>query len=126
MDALTIPTLPPAFKEGYSSTFAIIDASEIFLETPSDLHVQSSTWSSYKHHNTANLLVCCTPNGVISFVSPLYVGGISDVELTRVSGLSLLTNQELVSLSKTNSNLLILNLIFRHSWKDANSCQQRK
>ena len=79
-------TLPPAFK-GYSSTFAIVDASEIFLETPSDLRLQSSTWSSYKHHNTAKLLVCCTPNGVISFVSPLYVGGISDVELTRVSGL---------------------------------------
>ena len=79
-------TLPPAFKEGYSSTFAIVDASEIFLETPSDLRLQS-TWSSYKHHNTAELLVCCTPNGVISFVSPLYVGGISDVELTRVSGL---------------------------------------
>ena len=78
-------TLPPAFK-GYSSTFAIVDASEIFLETPSDLRLQSSTWSSYKH-NTAKLLVCCTPNGVISFVSPLYVGGISDVELTRVSGL---------------------------------------
>lgn len=74
-------TLPPAFKEGYSSTFVIVDASEIFLETPSDLRLQSLTWSSYKHHNTAKLLVCCTPNGVISFVSPLYIGGISDVEL---------------------------------------------
>ena len=84
--AQVMSTLPPAFK-GYSSTFAIIDASEIFLETPSDLRLQSSTWSSYKHHNTAKLLVCCTPNGVISFVSPLYVGGISDVELTRISGL---------------------------------------
>ena len=31
--------------------------------------------------------MCCTPNGVVSFVSPLYVGGISDVELTWVSGL---------------------------------------
>ena len=51
-----------------------------------DLHLQSSTWSNYKHHNTANCLVACTPNGVISYVSPLYAGGISDVELTRVSG----------------------------------------
>ena len=48
--------------------------------------MQSSTWSDYKHHNTAKFLVACTPNGAISFVSPLYVGAISDVELTRVSG----------------------------------------
>ena len=31
-------------------------------------------------------MVGCTPNGAISFASPLYVGSISDVELTRVSG----------------------------------------
>ena len=31
-------------------------------------------------------MVGCTPNGVISFISPLYVGAISDVELTKVSG----------------------------------------
>jgi hypothetical protein len=67
-------TLPPAFKEGYSSTFAIVDASDIFMETPTDLRLQSSTWSSYKQHNTAKLQVCCTPNGVLLFVSPLYVG----------------------------------------------------
>ena len=36
--------------------------------------------------NTAKFLVGCTPNGAISFVSELYVGAISDVELTRVSG----------------------------------------
>ena len=50
--------------------------SEIFIETASDLHLQSSTWSSYKHHNT----------GEVSFISFVYVGGISDIELTRVSG----------------------------------------
>ena len=79
-------TLPVAFKQKYPTTYAIIDASEVFLETPSDLQMQSSTWSSYKHHNTAKFLVACTPNGSISYVSPLYVGSISDVELTRVSG----------------------------------------
>ena len=74
--------LPHVFKEKYPTTFAIIDPSEIFIETPSDLHMQSLTWSDYKHHNTAKFLVACTPNGAISFVSPLYVGAISDVELT--------------------------------------------
>ena len=80
-------TLPSAFREKYPSTYCIIDGSEIFMETPSDLHMQSSTWSSYKHHNTAKFLIGCTPNGCTSFISPLYVGSISDVELTRVSGL---------------------------------------
>ena len=32
-------TLPCAFKEKYPDTYAIIDASEIFIETPSDLHI---------------------------------------------------------------------------------------
>lgn len=79
-------TLPHAFKDKFPSTYAIIDGSEIFMETPSDLHMQSSTWSAYKHHNTAKFLVACTPNGAISFMSPLYVGSISDVELTQISG----------------------------------------
>jgi len=79
-------TLPVAFKKEYPTTYAIIDASELFLETPSDLHMQSSTWSNYKHHNTAKFLIACTPNGGISYVSPLYAGSTSDVELTRLSG----------------------------------------
>ena len=76
-------TLPAGFKEKYSTTYAIIDGSEIFMETPSDLFMQSSTW---KHHNTTKFLVACTPNGGICFISPLYVGSITDVELTKHSG----------------------------------------
>ena len=79
-------TLPCAFQEKYPTIFSIIDGSEIFIETPSDLFMQSSTWSNFKHHNTAKFLIGCTPNGAISFVSQLYVGSISDKELTRVSG----------------------------------------
>ena len=80
-------TLPHAFKQKYPTTYIIIDASEIFLETPTDLMLQSSTWSNYKQHNTAKYLVGVTPNGAISFISPTFVGSISDPELTRCSGL---------------------------------------
>ena len=79
-------TMPHSFKDKFPLTFAIIDASEIFIQTPSDLQMQSSTWSQYKHHNTAKFLVACTPNGAISFVSQVFVGSISDIELTRASG----------------------------------------
>ena len=41
--------------------------------------------SQYKHNNT-KFLVARTPNGAICFISPLYVGSISGVELTRTSG----------------------------------------
>ena len=79
-------TMPQSFTEKHPSTYAIIDASEIFIETPTDLQIQSSTWSNYKHHNTSKFLIACTPNGAVSYVSPLYVGSISDVELTRTCG----------------------------------------
>lgn len=91
-------TLPCAFQEKYPTTYSIIDGSEIFLETPSDFFVQSSTWSNYKHHNTTKFLIGCTPNEAVSYISQLYVGSIFDVELTRVSGyLDTLTDKHGVS-----------------------------
>ena len=80
-------TLPLASRESYSNTYTIVDASEIFVETPTDLRLPSSTWSNYKHHNTTKVLIACIPNGAVSFVSDLYVGAISDIELTRTCGL---------------------------------------
>ena len=37
-------------------------------------------------HNTAKLLIACITNGAISYISPLYIGSISDVELTKTCG----------------------------------------
>ena len=39
-------TLPHSFREMYPTTVAIIDASEIFVETPSDLALQSTATST--------------------------------------------------------------------------------
>ena len=79
-------TLPHALGENYRNIYAIMDGSEIFLQPPSDLYLLSSTWSQCKHHNTGKFLIGCNPNGAVSYVSPLYVGSIPDVKLTRVSG----------------------------------------
>ena len=46
--------MPEQFKEIHPSTHVIIDCTELFIETPSSLCIQSSAWSSYKHHNTFN------------------------------------------------------------------------
>ena len=74
------------FKWKYPSTRLILDASEIHIETPSSLEMQSNTWSSYKNTNTLKCLIGITPTGYISFVSSLYCGNISDKRLTIESG----------------------------------------
>ena len=56
-------TLPAKFKKpGYSNVRHIIDCTEIFIETPSNPTVRAATWSDYKHHNTAKVLVSITAN----------------------------------------------------------------
>ena len=79
-------TLLCTFEEKFPTTYAIINGSAVFIETQSHLHMQSSTWSQYKHHNTVKFLVASTPNGAICFTSPVYVQSISDIELTCASG----------------------------------------
>ena len=71
--------MPRIFKEFYPTTCCIIDATEIFIQSPSN--PQQLTFSSYKHHNTLNALICITPSGSVSFVSKLYGGCMLDREL---------------------------------------------
>ena len=65
---------------------AIIDCSEIFLETPKEPRLQSATWSDYKHHHTGKFLIAVAPNSMITFVSDLYNGRCSDKAVTLDSG----------------------------------------
>lgn len=78
--------MPVCFKRKYPSTGLILDATEVRLETPSYLEMQSGMWSSYKNTNTLKGLIGITPTGYISFVSGLYCGNISDKRLTTESG----------------------------------------
>lgn len=73
--------MPNQFKVQYPNTRIIIDATEIYIQRPSDPYAQQLTFSSYKNHNTAKALAGITPSGAFSFVSPLYGGSISDREL---------------------------------------------
>ena len=71
----------------YPNTRCIIDATEIFIEMPANPSAQQLTFSNYKNHNTLKALIGITPSGVISFISDLYGGNISDKKLTQLSGL---------------------------------------
>ena len=70
--------MPSSFRVKYPSTRVIIDATEIFIDHPKNPDAQSTTWSTYKNHNTFKFLLGITPNGTPSFVSELYGGRISD------------------------------------------------
>ena len=80
-------TMPESFKLLYPKVRVVLDCTEMYIETPSDLNVQSDTWSSYKSRNTAKGLVVVAPNGSIVYVCDLVPGRMSDREVTTQCGL---------------------------------------
>ena len=58
---------------------AIIDGTEIFIQHPSNLGTQRSSYSDYKSHTTIKYLVSIDPlTGVFNFVSHGFSGNASD------------------------------------------------
>ena len=47
---------------------------------------QSNTYSNYKSHTTAKVLIGCHPKGAAVYCSPVFEGGISDKEIVLQSG----------------------------------------
>ncbi|VDI10962.1 Hypothetical predicted protein [Mytilus galloprovincialis] len=71
----------------YPSTRVVIDCTEIKTERPSSLALGSKCYSSYKSSHTWKGLVGIAPHGALTFVSSLYTGSMSDVEITKLCGL---------------------------------------
>ncbi|XP_046562721.1 uncharacterized protein LOC124271611 [Haliotis rubra] len=79
--------MPRDFKLWYPKTRVIIDCTEVKVQTPSSRVLNSEVYSSYKSHTTFKGLIGITPCGVLSFVSTLYTGAISDKEITSRCGI---------------------------------------
>lgn len=78
-------TMPDKFELYCPQVRVIIDCTEIRCETASSLLLQSESFSNYKNHTTFKGLIGIAPCGVITFISKLYTGSISDLEITRQS-----------------------------------------
>ena len=76
-------SLPESFRRLHPKVRGIIDCTEVFTETPSNLKLQAILWSDYKHHTTIKFLVCITPNGAVSYISPCYGGRATDKFIVR-------------------------------------------
>ena len=78
---------PDCFKELYPNTRMIIDCTEIKTQQPSSLVLNSQLYSHYKGTHTFKSLIGIAPHGAVTFVSSLYTGCMSDVEITKLSGI---------------------------------------
>lgn len=78
--------IPPCFKQKFPRLTCIIDCFEIFMESPRTLHARSQTYSHYKGHCTGKVFISCNPQGYINFISRVWGGRVSDIEIVRKSG----------------------------------------
>ncbi len=76
--------MPARFMEYCLDLSVIVGCTEIRCESPISLTLKS--FSTYKNH-TFKVLIGIAPYGVITFVSKLFTGSISDEEITRQSGI---------------------------------------
>lgn len=82
---ILISHMPDKYKNDFPTTLAILDCTELKIEKPSSLVLQSQSFSSYKSTNTLKSLIVCDPRGAIMFTSTLFTGSLSDKEIVRKS-----------------------------------------
>ena len=79
-------TLPKVFKS-FKNIRASIDCTEFKCEMPRNYSQQGNMYSSYKSHCTMKCLIAVNPNGAACFISDLFEGSISDVDIFQQSGI---------------------------------------
>ena len=77
---------PSSFRQ-FGSCRIVIDCTDIEVAAPGLMSKQSATYSSYRGMNSFKVIVGVAPNGVITYVSRLYPGYISDKAIVQESGL---------------------------------------
>jgi hypothetical protein len=80
-----LENMPSDFRKKYPHTRVILDATEIGIQKPQNLHDQSATWSSYKNKNTLKCIVGISPRGFVTYISDTYGGSASDRQIIERS-----------------------------------------
>ncbi|CAF1146417.1 unnamed protein product [Rotaria magnacalcarata] len=105
-------------RKNYPYVRVIVDCTEFEIEQPANPQAQQGTWSTYKNTNTAKGhkkqififsysslfltgLVGITPNGIVSYISPLYGGATSDKAIINMDG-----SQSLIELLEDGDNIM--------------------
>ena len=79
---------PMCFRQHFKTTVAvIIDCFEVKCQQSSNLMSRALTYSSYKHNNTAKILIGISPQGTICFISKCWGGRASDKLITENCGI---------------------------------------
>ncbi|XP_068450768.1 uncharacterized protein [Clinocottus analis] len=79
--------MPLSLKKTFPCTRVIVDCTELHVKRAPSEVLQSDTYSHYKGTVTLKSLVGISPYGELTFISDLYIGSISDKEITQSSGL---------------------------------------
>ena len=77
----------PSLFSMFTSCRIVIDCTDIEIAAPSLMSQQNATYSNYQGMNSFKVIVGVAPNAVITYVSKLYPGSISDKEIVKQSGL---------------------------------------
>lgn len=77
---------PSSFSQ-FMSCRIVIDCTDVEVAAPGLMSQQNATYSSYRGMNSFKVIVGVAPNAVITFVSKLYPGSISDKAIVQQSGL---------------------------------------
>ena len=81
-----LSNLPESFKK-FPNCRIIIDCTDVRMETPKQMNYQNQTYSSYRGMNSFKVLIGVAPNGVITYVSELCPGSVSDRVIVGHCGL---------------------------------------
>ena len=71
----------------YSTCRIIIDCTDLEIATPELMSEQSATYSTYRGLNSFKVIIGVTPNALITHVSGLFPGSVSDKSIVQESGL---------------------------------------
>lgn len=78
--------IPKCFQP-FPSTRIVIDCTEVSCDVPKNMAKQKTIYSNYKEKCTVKFLICCAPNGCITYCSSAYPGSTSDRAIVEHSGI---------------------------------------